>query len=87
MKYLQDKNLTFTSPPTDDEDEDLPNLVPRSKSMPLIDPSDIVGRSLLCTDDDGKCLRVSISRALEDCENELDKDLAQREFACTTCDD
>ena len=38
VKCLQDKDLTFIPSPSDNDDDDVPNLAPRSKRSPLIDP-------------------------------------------------
>ena len=78
----------FDEPPLiDEDDEPLPSLSERRKPMPLIDPSDLVGRSFLRTEEDGQCLRVKIVKALEHREDGLNKNSARREFRCSTKED
>ena len=55
--------------------------------MPIIDPSDLVGRSFLQTEEDGQRLRVKIVKAIEIYEDELNKNSARREFICSTKED
>ena len=57
------------------------------KSMPIIDPSDLVGRSFLRTEEDGQRLRVKIVKAIETYEDELNKNSARCEFICSTKED
>ena len=54
--------------------------------MPIIDPSDLVGRSFLRTEEDGQHLRVKIVKAIETYEDELHKNSACREFIYSTKD-
>ena len=78
----------FEEPPLIDEDSN--NPLPQSElrnSTPIIDPSDLVGRSFLRTEEDGQRLRVKIVKAIETHEDELDKNSARREFSCSTKDD
>ena len=55
--------------------------------MPIIDPSDLVGRSFLRTEEDGQRLRVKIVKAIETYEDELRKNSARREFICSAKED
>ena len=55
--------------------------------MPIIDPSDLVGRSFLHTEEDGQRLRVKMVKAIETYEDELNKNSARREFICSTKED
>ena len=50
--------------------------------MPIIDPSDLVRRSFLRTEDDGQRLWVKIVKAIETYEDELNKNSARREIIC-----
>ena len=55
--------------------------------MPIIDPSDLVGRSFLCTEEDGQRLRIKIVKAIETYEDESHKNSARQVFACSTKED
>ena len=55
--------------------------------MPLIDPSDPVGRFLLFTDEDGQRLRSNASKVLDDQEGYLKSNHAREEFMRTYNDD
>ena len=90
VKSLSDDvdNPTFEEPPLIKEDSASPlPLPPLCHSTPIINPSDLVGRSFLCIEGDGQRLRVKIVKAIETHEDELDKNSACREFICSTDDD
>ena len=90
VKSLADhiNDSVFKEPPLIDEHADTPSpSSDKHKSMPIIDPSDLVGRSFLCTEEDGQRLRVKIVKAIETYEDELHKNSARREFICSTKED
>ena len=93
VKSLTDdiSDSVFEEPLLIDEDTDASHTssTPSDahKSMPIIDPSDLVGRSFLRTEEDGQRLRVKIVKAIETYEDELHKNSARREFICSTKED
>ena len=54
--------------------------------MPIINPSDLLGRSFLRSTEDGQRLRVKIIKALENHEDVLNSDTTLHEFICSTND-
>lgn len=90
VKSLSDDvdNSTFEEPPLIEEDNTNPLPPPLLRhSTPIIDPSDLVGRSFLRTEEDGQRLCVKIVKVIETHEDELDKNSACGEFICSTNDD
>ena len=90
VKSLSDdiSDSTFDVLPLFDEDnKELPPELTSRKHMPIIDPSDLVGRSFFRTEEDGQRLRVKIVKAIEAHEDELDKNLHRRQFICSTKDE
>ena len=85
VKSLSDdvNESIFEELPLTDDDSPLPLC----KSVPIIDPLDLVGRSFLPTEEDGQRLHVKIVKAIETHDDELDKNSARREFICSTKDD
>ena len=56
--------------------------------MPLIDTSNLAGRSLLMrTPEDSQCLCVKIVKSLDNHQDDLKKDPALKEFSITNKDD
>ena len=67
VRSLRDDDTVF---------EDTPSLVDKvsdTSPIPIGDPSDLVGRSFLRTEEYGKSLRVNIVKAIEVSEDELHK--------------
>ena len=90
VKSLNDdiSDSTFDVPSLVNEDnEELPPEPTSRKHMPIIDPSDLVGRSFLRTEEHGQRLRVKIVKAIEAHEDELDKNSDHRQFIISTKDE
>ena len=78
----------FEEPPLiDEDDQDAPPQPKSRRNMPIIDPSDLMGRSFLRTEEDRQRLRVKIVKAIKAYEDELDKNPDRRQFICSTKDD
>ena len=80
-----DDNNTTTAASTIAEDDYLEDIPP----MPIIYPSDLVGRSFLMptNDESRQHLRVKIVKAIEEYESEHAKDSSQFKFVCSIKDD
>ena len=55
--------------------------------MPILDPSDLVGRTFLLNKEGGQRLRARIVKALDDYEGELRRDSSRMRFVCSMQDD
>ena len=60
---------------------------PAKRALPILDPSNLVGRTFLLDKEDGQCLRARIVKAIDDCEGDLARDSSRLKFVCTMQDD
>ena len=83
VKSLADDvdDSNFEEPSLIDEENAHTSPQPKHrKHIPIIDPSDLVGRYFLQTEEDRQRLRVKIAKAIETYEDELNKNSARREL-------
>lgn len=66
----------------DSSSADSTNTVPK-KSMPILDSSNLVGRTFLFNKEGGKRLRANIVQTIDDCKSDLARDLIEGTFACS----
>ena len=57
------------------------------RAIPILDPSDLVGRTFLLDKEDGQHIRARIVKAIDDYEGDIARDSSCLKFVCTMQDD
>ena len=69
------------------EPDDSSSVPKQGQAMPILDPSNLVGRTFLLNKEGGQRLRARIVKALDDYEGELSRDSSRMRFVCSMQDD
>ena len=74
-------------PPPTLKEESIATVPSTQRALPIIDPSDLVGRTFLLDKEDGQRLRARVVKAIDDYEGDLARDSSRLKFVCTMQDD